>query len=160
MCICFLDSAKWAYGWIAAFYPLGDKFVPAMLGVISACIAVTFIYLLIAAIAGDKLKSKKGITALNIVHTIVAVLTIILFVYTLVLVMNLDKGFSLSGFAKRYTGYIAGINIYLSCSRNRACACVLQKRKESMAGTCLLSCCKCIGNFSFIFWCKFRRCCG
>ncbi len=95
----FLDSAKWAYGWIAAFYPLGDKFVPAMLGVISACIAVTFIYLLIAAIAGDKLKSKKGITALNIVHTIVAVLTIILFVYTLVLVMNLDKGFSLSGFA-------------------------------------------------------------
>lgn len=54
----FLDSAKWAYGWIAAFYPLGDKFVPAMLGVISACIAVTFIYLLIAAIAGDKLKSN------------------------------------------------------------------------------------------------------
>lgn len=40
------------------FYPLGDKFVPAMLGVISACIAVTFIYLLIAAIAGDKLKSN------------------------------------------------------------------------------------------------------
>lgn len=95
----FLDSAEWAYGWIAALYPLGDKFVPTMLGIISVCIAFTFIYLLIAAVSGDKLKNKKGAVALRIVHTIFAVLSIVLFLYTLVLVFGLDSGFSLSGFA-------------------------------------------------------------
>ncbi|MBD5082660.1 MAG: hypothetical protein HDT34_00555 [Clostridiales bacterium] len=96
----FLDSAKWAYGWIAALYPLGDKFVPTMLGIILVCIAITFIHLLVTAVAGDKLKNQKGILALNIIHTIFAVLTIVLFLYTLVLVFGLDSGFSLAGFAK------------------------------------------------------------
>ena len=96
----FLDSAKWAYGWIAALYPLGDKFVPTMLGIVSVCIAFTFIHLFVTAVAGDKLKNKKGILALNIIHTIFAVLTIVLFLYTLVLVFGLDSGFSLAGFAK------------------------------------------------------------
>lgn len=96
----FLDSAKWAYGWIAALYPLGDKFVPTMLGIISVCIAITFIHLLVTAVAGDKLKNKKGIIALNIIHTIFEILTIVLFLYTLVLVFGLDSGFSLAGFAK------------------------------------------------------------
>ncbi len=96
----FLDSAEWAYGWIAALYPLGDKFVPTMLGIISVCIAVTFLYLLVSAVAGDKLKNKKGILVFNIIHTIVSVLAVILFLYTLVLLFGLDSGFSLSGFAK------------------------------------------------------------
>lgn len=95
----FLDSAEWTYSWIAALYPLGDKFVPAMLGVIAVCIAVTFIYLFVSAAAGDKLKNKKGIIAFNIVHTIFAVLSIVLFIYTLVLIFGLDSGFSILGIA-------------------------------------------------------------
>lgn len=95
----FLDSAEWTYRWIAELYPLGDKFVPAMLGVIAVCIAVTFIYLFVSAAAGDKLKNKKGIIAFNIVHTIFAVLSIVLFIYTLVLIFGLDSGFSISGIA-------------------------------------------------------------
>ncbi len=50
----FLSSATWTYGWIADIYPLGDKFVPTLLGVICACAAVNLIYLLICAFAGDK----------------------------------------------------------------------------------------------------------
>ena len=50
----FLSSATWTYGWIADLYPLGDKFVPTLLGVICACAAVNLIYLLICAFAGDK----------------------------------------------------------------------------------------------------------
>lgn len=50
----FLSSATWTYGWIADIYPLGDKIVPTLLGVICACAAVNLIYLLICAFAGDK----------------------------------------------------------------------------------------------------------
>lgn len=53
----FLRSATWTYGWIADLYPLGDKFVPTLLGVICACAAVNLIYLLICAFAGDKKNS-------------------------------------------------------------------------------------------------------
>ena len=57
----FLSSATWTYGWIADLYPLGDKFVPTLLGIICACAAVNLIYLLICAFAGDKKDSLKGI---------------------------------------------------------------------------------------------------
>ena len=50
----FLSSATWTYGWIADLYPLGDKFVPTLRGVICACAAVNLIHLLIRAFAGDK----------------------------------------------------------------------------------------------------------
>ena len=39
----FLSSATWTYGLIADLYPLGDKFVPTLLGVICACAAVNLI---------------------------------------------------------------------------------------------------------------------
>ena len=45
----FLSSATWTYGWIADLYPLGDKFVPTLLGIICACAAVNLIYLLSGA---------------------------------------------------------------------------------------------------------------
>lgn len=50
----FLSSATWTYGWIADLYPLGDKFVPTLLGVICACAAFNLIHLLIRAFARDK----------------------------------------------------------------------------------------------------------
>lgn len=71
----FLSSATWTYGWIADIYPLGDKFVPTLLGVICACAAVNLIYLLICAFAGDKKDSLKGIKAINVIHTIFALLS-------------------------------------------------------------------------------------
>ena len=37
----FLSSATWTYGWIADLYPLGDEFVPTLLGIICACAALT-----------------------------------------------------------------------------------------------------------------------
>ena len=61
----FLSSATWTYGWIADFYPLGDNFVPTLLGIICACAAVNLIYLLICAFAGDKKDSLKGIKVLQ-----------------------------------------------------------------------------------------------
>ena len=61
----FLSSATWTYGWIADLYPLGDKFVPTLFGIICACAAVNLIYLLICAFAGDKKDSLKGIKVLQ-----------------------------------------------------------------------------------------------
>ncbi len=55
----FLSSATWTYGWIADIYPLEDKIVPTLLGVICACAAVNLIYLLICAFAGDKKDSLR-----------------------------------------------------------------------------------------------------
>ena len=123
----FLDSSKWAYSWIAALYPLGDKFVPTMLGIIAVCIVVTFIYLLITAVCGDKIKGKKGILAFNIIHTIFAVLSIVLFLYTLVLVFGLDSGFQVTSLANGvralvgdlvYVGAALGIGLVLTFCGN------------------------------------------
>ena len=56
----FLRSAVWTYGWIAELYPLGDKFVPTLLGIIALCIAVTLIYLIISAFSDDGKEKCKG----------------------------------------------------------------------------------------------------
>lgn len=96
----FLSSATWTYGWIADFYPLGDKFVPTLLGIICACAAVNLIYLLICAFAEDKKDSLKGIKAINVIHTIFALLGIVTFIYTFVLVFGLDSGISADAFYK------------------------------------------------------------
>lgn len=108
----FLHSATWAYGWIADLYPLGDKFVPAMLGVISVCIGVTFIYLLFSAFAGNNKDKIKGKTAINIIHTVFSLLSVITFLYTFVLVFGLDSGIRLSGFANGFSAMSADL-IYL-----------------------------------------------
>lgn len=89
----FLSGATWAYTWIAELYPLGSQFVPTMLGVIIAVAAVQLLYLLYLSFTDQKKKSGLN-TALRIVHTVFIVLSIILFVYTLVLVFGLDAGFS------------------------------------------------------------------
>ena len=96
----FLSSATWTYGWIADLYPLVDKFVPTLLDVICACAAVNLIYLLICAFAGDKKDSLKGIKAINVIHTIFALLGIVTFIYTFVLVFGLDSGISADAFQK------------------------------------------------------------
>ena len=64
----FLSSATWTYGWIADLYPLGDKFVPTLLGIICACSAVNLGYLLICAFAGDKGLSDPELNKWSLRH--------------------------------------------------------------------------------------------
>lgn len=90
----FLKSAEWAYVWIAELYPIGDKFVPLMLGIISVTAAVNFLYLLFSAVKGEQKNENKSIKAINVIHTLFAVISIITFIYTLILVFGLDSGFS------------------------------------------------------------------
>ncbi len=95
----FLDSATWAYGWIADLYPLGAKFVPVMLGVIAVCAAVLLAHLLLLALT-DREKPVKGLRVLNVIHFIFIVLGTALFLYTFVLVFSLDTGFSADNFTR------------------------------------------------------------
>ncbi len=96
----FLSSATWTYGWIADLYPLGDKFVPTLFGIICACAAVNLIYLLICAFAGDKKDSLRGIKAVNVIHAVFALLGVAAFIYTFVLIFGLDNGISAAAFSK------------------------------------------------------------
>lgn len=96
----FLKSAEWTYGWIAALYPLGSHFVPTLSGIISVCIAVIFLYLVISAFAGTRKPNMKGIRVIRIIYAVCAVLGVIAFVYTAVLVFGLDSGISAVGFSR------------------------------------------------------------
>lgn len=108
----FLDSAEWTYGFIAELYPLGEKFVPTMLGIIGVCIAVTFLYLLFSAFAGKKRESSKAFKVFDVFYIIFALLSVIVFIYTFVLVFGLDHGFTASGFSTGLKG-IAPRLIYI-----------------------------------------------
>lgn len=109
----FLRGAEWAYSWIAQLYPLGDKFIPALFGVIGICIAVHFGYLLFTAFAGEKKDSIRAAKAVNILHTVFAILTTIVFVYTFVLIFGLDSGASETKFTNGLIGILPNL-IYLA----------------------------------------------
>lgn len=104
-----LKGATWAYGWIAELYPLGDKFVPTLLGVIAVTAAVHFIYLFFSAFKGEKKKDVKGITALNILHTVFAVIAVAVFIYTAVLVFSLDSGFTADKISNGFKAIISNL---------------------------------------------------
>lgn len=110
----FLKSAEWTYGWIAALYPLGNNFVPTLLGIIGACIVMTFLYLVFSAFAGTRKANTKGIRVINTLYIVFAVLGVITFFYTAVLLFGLDSGISASGFArglKALTEYLLYIGL-------------------------------------------------
>lgn len=88
------QSADWAYGWIATGYPLGENFIPTFLSVAGVTAGVHLIYLFLSAYYGTERDGKKGAKALRIVHTVFAVLAVILFVYTFILLLGLDSGFT------------------------------------------------------------------
>lgn len=88
-----LKSATWAYEWIAALYPLGTKFVPTLIGIIAVTALADLIYLFISALTGERKSQIKGIKVFNIVHTVFAVISIVTFIYTAVLVFGIDAGF-------------------------------------------------------------------
>lgn len=101
----FLSSATWTYSFIADLYPLGAKFVPTVLiaCVLSMAAAVSYIL----ALTFDKGKHDKFFPIFNIIYMIFAVLSVILFIYTAVLVFSMDKGLSAENFKKGFEA-IAG----------------------------------------------------
>lgn len=101
----FLSSATWTYSFIADLYPLGAKFVPTVLiaCVLSMAAAVSYIL----ALTFDKGKHDKFFPIFNIIYMIFAVLSVILFIYTAVLVFSMDKGLSAENFKRGFEA-IAG----------------------------------------------------
>ena len=97
--LAFLNSATWAYSWIAELYPLGANFVPTVRIVIGVCMAVMLVYLILLALTGKE-KKIKGKLAFDIIHTVFAVLSVALFLYTFVLVFGLDTGISADNFTR------------------------------------------------------------
>ncbi len=87
----FLKSAEFAYGWIAELYPLGNRFVPVMLGVAGVCTAILFAYIMLISLVSEN-KSIRKSKVLRIIHIIIEILGAVLFVYTAILLFGLDKG--------------------------------------------------------------------
>ena len=80
-----LNSATWAYGWIAQYYPLGEAFVPTMLWVMAVCTVLLLVFLLLR----ERLENRK---AVRVVHTVLCVLAGALFGYAFFLAFGLDHG--------------------------------------------------------------------
>lgn len=89
----FINSSTWAYKWIIELYPLGAKFIPTVTGVLIASMVLLFVYLILLSAYKEKGRFK-GKKAFDVIHTIIAVLSIGAFIYSLVLVFNLDAGFN------------------------------------------------------------------
>lgn len=101
----FLMSATWTYGWIAQLYPLGDKFVPTVLSIAAGIAVLLFVYIFALSCMGEK-KTGKGFTALRVLETVLGVLSVVLFVYTAVLLFSLDSGISSEKFLKGFEAII------------------------------------------------------
>lgn len=89
----FLKSAEFAYGWIAELYPMGEKFVPVMLGLTAVCSIILFAYIILFSLTPEKKNIRKN-KPLSIIHIIIEILSTVLFIYTAVLIFGLDKGFA------------------------------------------------------------------
>lgn len=98
LALALIRSAAWAYGWIAELYPLHDKFIPTLKGIIIFCIVFNTLYLF-SHLMRNKAKQRpiKRNLALDIFQTVVAVLSFAAFLYTLVLALGFDKGVTRDG---------------------------------------------------------------
>lgn len=129
LAITFLKSAQWAYGWIAELYPLGDKFIPVMFGIIAVCIAVNFGYMLFTALAGENKNKAKGIKAIHILHTVFAVLGIITFLYSFVLLFGLDSGISAAKFTNGLSSLLDNLIYFaIACGIGQLIFCDSRKK--------------------------------
>jgi len=100
--ITFLHSARWAYDWIAELYPLGEKFVPTLFGIMGACATVNLVFFL----AGDSFRKYRWTQVLG---SIFDVLAIVLFAYSTVLLFGLDSGISALGLKNGATSIIPNL---------------------------------------------------
>ncbi|MGN0521774.1 MAG: glycosyl hydrolase family 18 protein [Eubacterium sp.] len=91
----FLKSADWTYGWIAELYPMGENFVALMLGIIIFCAAAGILYLLLQAF-----RKLNNNVVIRVIHLIFEIISVIIFIYTFILLFGLDSGFSSQNFAR------------------------------------------------------------
>ncbi|MGN1421308.1 MAG: glycoside hydrolase family 18 protein [Eubacterium sp.] len=120
----FLKSADWTYGWIAELYPMGENFITLMFAIIIACAAAGILYLLLQGFQ----KLNKNI-AVRIIHLIFEVLSVIVFVYTLILLFGLDSGISSQNISRgiqallpklAYVGFAACVPlVFLFCDNGK-----------------------------------------
>lgn len=139
----FLKSAEWAYGWIAALYPLGSNFVPTLLSVIGVCIGVTFVYLIVSAFAGTHKANMKGLRAVNVVYFVFAFLGVIAFFYTAVLLFGLDSGISAAGFSRglnALTEYLLYIGLALGLGLVFVFCAEMKKAFQALLAVLLVCC--------------------
>ena len=102
----FLKGSDWAYGWIAELYPLGEAFVPTLMSVIGVTAAFFLVYLAAFSLF-KKIKNPKASAAIKVLFAVAGLLAVAAFVYTLVLLLGLDSGFSQDKLS-RATSAIAG----------------------------------------------------
>ncbi len=101
----FFYSSDWAYGWIAELYPLGEGFITLMLCLTGICAGVSLISLLINAF---NMKGKAA-KAFGFIHILFAVISVIAFIYTFVLLFGIDQGFSAAGFSRGFSSLMPNI---------------------------------------------------
>ncbi|MGN0532321.1 MAG: glycoside hydrolase family 18 protein [Eubacterium sp.] len=85
----FFKSADWTYGWIAELYPMGEGFITLMFAIIITCAVTEIIYLILKSV-----KKPAENIVIRIIHLVFEALSVIVFVYTLVLLLGLDSGIS------------------------------------------------------------------
>ena len=143
-------SADWAYGWIAASYPLGEKFIPVFLSIAGVCAAVHLIYLFISAYSGKKRSEIKGIRAINIIHTVFAALAIIFFIYTLGLLFGIDSGITAEKTNRAFEA-IGGRLVFLALGAGLALAFVVcgEKKSAVKAGVCGIIVCALLSTTAY-----------
>lgn len=93
----FLKSSTWAYGFIAQLYPLGENFVPTVLVVTIILAAISLAFLIMLAIKSDKESKLYRVT--RWIQLAALILSVVAFVFTLVLVFRLDSGINAQNIA-------------------------------------------------------------
>ncbi len=106
--ITFFYSSDWAYGWITELYPLGSGFITLLFTLAGICAAISFIMLLIHVFAGKK-ANGKFLKCFMVIYIPFAILSIILFIYTFILLFGIDKGFTAGGFSQGFESLIPNI---------------------------------------------------
>lgn len=106
----FLKSADFAYAWIAELYPMGDKFVSIMLGIICACAALHFLYIIFISLISKENSIRKN-KIIRAFHFIIQIISAILFIYTLALLFGLDKGITIANISNGFQHLVPNIGI-------------------------------------------------
>lgn len=99
LAVVFLESATWAYTWIAELYPLGNQFVPTLRIVILVFAGLDVLYLLARAFSKTE-ELNKPLKVFRAVFVLSAVVSLVAFIYTFVLVFGLDNGVQATLFAR------------------------------------------------------------
>lgn len=97
----FFSSSTWAHAWMAEIYPLKENFKYVFLTFIGICAAVLIAYLIVLSSDKEKSKDKR---VFDIVHIVFEVLSVIIFVYTLILLFGLDTGINSENISRGLLG--------------------------------------------------------